>query len=747
MINVNDYYKAVGTKPVSTGLSVSNYYNAIKPTVKPTIKTTTSKPILTITPTQKKLSTNQLTQVGLDKQQAVLKQAPKQNLWDKITTKISEAFDSPKSQQARAMNAMAVKKQPYGKNLDVVKLAEKGGNPLKNTLMEDVTKELGIRTAPTTKEFGETILGLAVGTGLVTAPLKMLGGIATFAGLNEFKSGLISAIKGKGFKIGANQTLSDIVPNAPTDVKNVLDLVDFLATAKLSEKVIKSSPEAFEKLTKDTIVKYKMPETVKIPASEVKRVVIGTNTGIEKDILSKLDLTSEQWSKAVKDGIAIDVPAEKITRIVDKPYWEKLKSLIGKEPTNIVNVEGGGQSKVNDVKALLGPGEHTPQEVIGKVIGQGVEKTPEGKALLKQAVEAQKQGTNVLIEKPPQPPVEGGVGGYSKKLLDKQGIAYTPEQASYITKDGTMIAQSSAGQHAKMVKDIGITGKEPEATYMKTTGDMRIKTTPTEVNISFHQKPTAEQLAIIEKAGQGKKIIFDDYTSGKVISGEGLPSVVGGGVKEGGITTPPVSPTVPKVSGGEVVKEPITAPKPVLQPKIVSVPREQLPQGVGEEKVSKLEARVQKAVGNIPQETIDKLGLSTYKELNKKENIRKASEYALNNPEDALKVLKGEIEAPKGILRNAIYVAMQNEAIGNVELARKLASITSTRLGQEIGILSEVDPNSPVKLMSDIVKFREKANLKRYGKDAVKNIKKDIKKQVKAPDKYDWSKFLDSIEC
>jgi hypothetical protein len=185
--------------------------------------------------------------------------------------------------------------------------------------------------------------------------------------------------------------------------------------------------------------------------------------------------------------------------------------------------------------------------------------------------------------------------------------------------------------------------------------------------------------------------------------------------------------------------------------KIISVPRSQLPVGEGAEKVSKLEARVKKTLDNISQETIDKLGLSTYNELNKKENIKLASEYVIKNPEEALKVLSGEIEAPKGILRNAIYVAMQNQAIGSVDLAMKLASITSTRLGQEIGILTEIDPDSPVKIISDIIKIREETVQKRYGNRSIKQITdlevKKIKSQVKTPGLNAWEQFLKEIQC
>ena len=201
-----------------------------------------------------------------------------------------------------------------------------------------------------------------------------------------------------------------------------------------------------------------------------------------------------------------------------------------------------------------------------------------------------------------------------------------------------------------------------------------------------------------------------------------------------------------------VSQQPTLPAKPVeIKPKVVSVPREQIPVGEGAEKVSRLEARVKNTLDNITPEQIDKLGLSTFKAMNNKEIIRRASEYVIKNPDEALKVLSGEIQPPKGLNTNSIYVAMVNNSTGNLELATKLATIKSTALGQNIEILKEIDPNSPVKIMSDIVKIREKAFVKRYKGRTPSKVRKttvkDIKSKVKAPDKWDWSSFLKTIEC
>lgn len=205
------------------------------------------------------------------------------------------------------------------------------------------------------------------------------------------------------------------------------------------------------------------------------------------------------------------------------------------------------------------------------------------------------------------------------------------------------------------------------------------------------------------------------------------------------VAQPPISDIKPK----EVLK-----PSVEIKPKVVEVPREQIPVGEGKLKVSRLEQRVTQQLNKTPEQ-IKEAGGAVYREVSKKENIVSASKYVIQNPEEALAVLKGEKSVPKGLLKNSIYVAMQNYAKGDVELARRLASISSTRYGQEISILSEIDKDNPINLMREIVDIREQTFLRKYKGKSVsqvrKNIVKDIKSKVKKVDKYDWNRFIDSI--
>lgn len=188
----------------------------------------------------------------------------------------------------------------------------------------------------------------------------------------------------------------------------------------------------------------------------------------------------------------------------------------------------------------------------------------------------------------------------------------------------------------------------------------------------------------------------------------------------------------------------------------VKVPGSQLPVGEGQLKVSRLEARIKDKLNKVTPEQAEKEGLSTYKQMNKKENITKAADFVTKDPEGALKVLKGEIDAPEGLTHGAIGIAAEASAemAGNANLISKLASLRATRYGQEISILTEADPFSITNQVSKIKIAREEAVQKVLGKrktatkakdDIIKKGKKEVKStRMKIEDA---QKLLDSLVC
>jgi len=184
--------------------------------------------------------------------------------------------------------------------------------------------------------------------------------------------------------------------------------------------------------------------------------------------------------------------------------------------------------------------------------------------------------------------------------------------------------------------------------------------------------------------------------------------------------------------------------------KIIEVPRAQLPVGEGKEKVSRLQARLKGALENTSQEDIEELGLTTYRQMNQDAQIAKAVEYVTNNTEEALKVVRGEIDPPKGILQNSIFAALVELGQVDTDVATQIATLTATRFGQEINILKKIFADNPVVMMQDIVKTRIKAYEKRTGKKVSKRVKQEITKitkKVQPTTKEQWNSFLSEIRC
>lgn len=452
---------------------------------------------------------------------------------------------------------------------------------------------------------------------------------------------------------------------------------------------------------------------------------LGAGADISVTALNKA-INITQKGKSIED-----VTSEIATAIETDP---KERTETQQEIVNALEIE-------QDIKT-----EKTPQQALAEVIAQGKENTPEGKEIIKSVVQARETGGNLVIEKV-KPKNFTPINIEQMKAKPSKAIPQLNKAKNYTTSKDFADAVYSAQPD----NQIGVI--DPNTIEIRDeigTGTVEYEQLKADIQKNGIQEP-------VRIDATTKTPITEDGSQRTAIARElgiKLPVIVNKGTIQGlktidevykQQTNPPLSPTE-KVSDRGVPET--KQEKPTVKPQKIEVPREQLPVGEGKEKVSRLEARVQNLVQNIPQETIDRLGLATFNELSKKENIARASEYVTSNPEEAIKVLSGEIEAPKGILRNAIYVAMQNEAIGNVELARKLASITSTRMGQEISILTEIDPNSPVKALREIYTIREERAKKKYKdlKKARKNITENIKKEIKIVDKYDWNAFISSID-
>lgn len=137
-----------------------------------------------------------------------------------------------------------------------------------------------------------------------------------------------------------------------------------------------------------------------------------------------------------------------------------------------------------------------------------------------------------------------------------------------------------------------------------------------------------------------------------------------------------------------------------------------------------------------------------------------AEQYIKSNPEDALKVAMGEMNAPEGLLASVVFKAVENKALteGDVDLIQRLATSDmtdqATAAGQFIkGFDTYNNEYSPTEIIKTINKNRFENVQKSLKDKTVKNAEKEAIKEVEdnvesnKPKKDDWDQFIESIRC
>ncbi len=152
--------------------------------------------------------------------------------------------------------------------------------------------------------------------------------------------------------------------------------------------------------------------------------------------------------------------------------------------------------------------------------------------------------------------------------------------------------------------------------------------------------------------------------------------------------------------------------------------------------------------------------LPKYEEVNMKDQASKAASIIKNDIEQAKRIAMGEEPAPNGVIPEALFVAVENEAIrtGDVSLLRDLATRSkltteATTMGQRIRTLAERDPESPTGAIKDVLATREKIAQDKLGHKKLETEKKKVVKRIKEelkqtePKLSDWESFIKSLEC
>lgn len=256
-----------------------------------------------------------------------------QQTWRRLT-------QNPDEIRAKAANAMAISKE-Y--NVSPSEAYERH---------DEFARESGLMGQPTNKEFIDKLMTGAVVGGLLTHPLATVLGVSGFAALSEAESYAISKLQGKKYRFGEQKGVADLVPDVSRDAETFLDIIDFVAKGAVvgggmkvgREWGVKADAMIKEKFLRDTFEEYKLPEKVFISAEKM-REFFGTGEKVtpeEYDLIQSLGLDAAGYKDALKYGIDIEIPAERIIRVVDKPWYARIKQALRLNPYDEVTVEGGG---------------------------------------------------------------------------------------------------------------------------------------------------------------------------------------------------------------------------------------------------------------------------------------------------------------------------------------------------------------------------------------------------------------------
>ncbi len=337
-------------------------------------------------------------------------------------------------------------------------------------------KITGIQPDPTTMESVETAFTGAVTVGLATNPVSTALGVASFMALDEAENAIISAVPdkikraigaktGEKYKLGGGKNISDLLPeDASRTSKEFVEILDLIGKALIIGGVRNRTKGAFgrlsEQVTKKYIDEYNLPKDIYMDAAKVRSVLRQGKkdrfSPEEKDLMNDLNLSGSQVRKALKDGVTIRIPAEKVTKLVDRAWWGKVKSAFGKPklgiPDRIVRTKRAGEL-TEAPRGLLTEGRPTAQSVAP-------------------APQAQQNELNNLIEqlKSPEKFDRGVVIDRMNELIDEFGSDYigllksidypTSPNAEYVEVDNgkTVLFKDISTQ---TVRSRGKTFKQP----------------------------------------------------------------------------------------------------------------------------------------------------------------------------------------------------------------------------------------------------------------------------------------------
>ena len=227
-------------------------------------------------------------------------------------------------------------------------------------------KALGIEKDPTPMEVFTVGGSALIATALGVNPLLTVAGLVTFQGLAEIQSAVVNLLKKEGYQVFQNKGIVDLLPeDISQNTKDVVMLLNMFALGWGTGKIFNKAPSAYEKLTKKIVEKHNLPSSLFIDPQTLRTELQmgGVLSARELGIYRSLGLTGSQVRNALRNGLHIEVPFEKIVTVSDRPWFAQLKKVLKIDPSTKITYGYAGKPR-KGVAGLIEYMPETPLRVI-----------------------------------------------------------------------------------------------------------------------------------------------------------------------------------------------------------------------------------------------------------------------------------------------------------------------------------------------------------------------------------------------
>lgn len=279
----------------------------------------------------------------------------------------------PKNIFEKTINFFVDNDKLNAKAQNIYALSEVTGLPLNEVnknydILRRSSNVTGLHSDPENKEIMQMLLIPGVVAGAIVNPVGTAAGLIAFGALDKAipTEKLIKSMEDRGIN---------------DDVVKTVELADFIGKSMIVGGVFKKAGSISESFMKQKITEYKLPETVSLTSEQVRDIWQTGNltTAEQKSLLAGLNLNSFDRRAAIEHGISINIPAEKIVKIVDNPLWAKVKNFFGK-PSEEIKIS----------KSTVGSTEKAPLGLI-----EGAEKVESKQDPVKNLISALKEAKDV----------------------------------------------------------------------------------------------------------------------------------------------------------------------------------------------------------------------------------------------------------------------------------------------------------------------------------------------------------------